>query len=310
MVVGSAVTANRLFSSGLAASPLCRYCEAHVETIGHLVECPALPAEVGPPPRQRESQGPAFYSHALPEIPPDLVAACCTLVEWPAVCPGPVFPVGASVHLWTDGSVFLPQHPFFAAAGFAVVSSSRVTVASGPVPGVFADNYRAEVYAILRAAQLVRGPLTVHTDSQSAVSAWASFCSLNRVPTHVAAADIWQLLWEWLAPLTGSAFLCTGSVGMAVQTLTCPVGAMHAVCNHAADVAAKHAARAALRVDGSRLHALFYAAYRRHLWLQRLLAALPRTRVAVAAPADVDAQPSPLPGVPPPVALPAPPWPC
>ena len=69
---------------------------------------------------------------------------------------------------------------------------------------------------------------------------------------------------------------------------------MHAVCNHAADVAAKHAARAALRVDGSRLHALFYAAYRRHLWLQRLLAALPRTRVAVAAPADVDAQPSPL----------------
>ena len=157
VVVGSAVTADRLYSAGMASSPLCRFCGGQVETIAHLVLCQALPRDVGPPPLQREVQGPSFFSHALPEIPPDLVSACCAQVPWPTTSPWPRYSQDTHVHLWTDGSVFLPQHPFFAAAGFAVVSATRATIACGSVPGVFADNYRAEVYAILRAAQLTRG---------------------------------------------------------------------------------------------------------------------------------------------------------
>ena len=170
VVVGSAATADRLYASNLAASPGCRFCDGADETLAHLVQCGALHARIGLPPAQREDQGPSFYTHALAEIPADLAHAALRAVPWPATTPLPRYG-GGDVHLWTDGSVYLPHHLLFAAAGFAVVSASAGVCAAGPL----ADNYRAEVYAILHAAQLACGRLTVHTDSQAAVSAWHGF---------------------------------------------------------------------------------------------------------------------------------------
>ena len=94
VVVGSAVTADRLYAASVSDTPLCRYCGVHVETIEHLTQCQALPLEVGPPPLQREAQGPAFFTHGLAEVPPDLASAFCRNQPWPdtslmpACCPG------------------------------------------------------------------------------------------------------------------------------------------------------------------------------------------------------------------------------
>ena len=152
-----------------------------------------------------------------------------------------------NVHLWTDGSVYLPQHPFLAAAGFAVVSGACATVDSGPVPGVFADNYRAEVYAIVRAATHARGHLVVHTDSQAAVPISGS----GGVVPHLAAADLWQGLWAVVQSRAVGGFSLES---VAASAVTHPL---------AADLAAKAAARASLAAPVRRLDALFFATYRR-----------------------------------------------
>ena len=73
--------------------------------------------------------------------------------------------------------------------------------------------------------------------------AWASICRCGRVPDHVAAADLLKILWDLCAVRSAGGNL--------------PPLELHAVCNHAADRAAKRAARAALTVPSARLDALF-----------------------------------------------------
>ena len=309
VLVGSAVTADRLHASGLSGSPLCRYCGREQETIGHLVVCQALPAEVGTPPPLVPDQGPAFATHGLLEVPADLQSAFCAAQSWPPTSPWPRHGLGHATHLWTDGSVYLPQHPFLAAAGYAVVSGSRATVDAGAVPGVFADNYRAEVYAIVRAAMHTRGHLVVHTDSQAAVQAWQAICVVGAVAPHIAAADLWQVLWNLSRSRAEGGFVLElhwirGHV--VISDATHPLEALHARCNHAADLAAKSAARVSLAVPARRLDALFFATYRRHLWLQSLFLALPRTPLPPAPAPDPGEAPPALALAPPPVPAPGP----
>ena len=206
---------------GLSGSSLCRYCGREQETIGHLVECQALPGKVGTPPPLVPDQGP-----------------CCSAVA-------SYFSL-ATLRPWAHH--YLPQHPFLAAAGYAVVSGSRATVDADAVPGVFADNYRAEVYAIVRAAMHVRGHLVVHTDSQSAVQAWQAICGSGVVAPNIAAPLV---LWSLVRSRAVGGFILElhwirGHV--VVSAATHPIEALHARCNHAADLAAKAAARVSLAV--------------------------------------------------------------
>ena len=171
-----------------------------------------------------------------------------------------------------DGWQCVPSAASFPCCGG--LCGTRSVLLSGPVSGVFADNYRAEVFALVQAATQSRGSLTLHTDSQ-AVTAWATICRCGRVPDHVAAADLWKVLWDICAARLSGGFSLhlTGSVISGDLPF---LERLHAVCNHAADRAAKRTARAALTVPSARLDALFFSAYRRHLWLQRLFTVVAR----------------------------------
>ena len=159
---------------------------------------------------------------------------------------------------------------FFAAAGFAVISASARLCASGPVPGLLADSYRAEVYAILCAAQLARAASRCILTPKP-LSGPGKASAIAALLPPMWAADVWQLLGRFACTSSGFALSLHWIRGHVLldQPLT-PVELLHARCNHAADLAAKRAARASLALSAPRLSW-------RHLWLQRLFLALAAT---------------------------------
>ena len=297
VVVGSAVTADRLHASGLSGSPLCRYCGREQETMGHnevsVRHC--LRRLALPPPLSLIRGLPLPLMDCLRSL-----LICSRLSVLPSR--GLLLPLGRAMALGTPLTSGLM-------VASAVVSGSRATVDAGAVPGVFADNYRAEVYAIVRAAMHTRGHLVVHTDSQSAVQAWQAICVVGVVAPHIAAADLWQVLWSLSRSRAEGGFVLElhwirGHV--VISDATHPIEALHARCNHAADLAAKSAARVSLAVPARRLDALFFATYRRHLWLQSLFLALPRTPLPSAPAPDPGEALCPVAPAPPPEPAPGP----
>ena len=304
VVVGSAVTADRLHALGLSGGSLCRHC---VHWSPCRVSGPAR--EVGQPP-------PLFLTKGLPLLPMACLK-CLQTFGRRFVLPScgllpllfPRYGPQHTTHLWTDGSVYLPQHPFLAAAGYAIVSGSCATVDADAVPGVFADNYRAEVYAIVRAAMHARGDVwCILTPRVPSCQAWHAISGSGGVAPHLAAADLWQVLGSLVRARAVGGFSLElhwirGHV--AVSTASHPIEALHARCNHAADLAAKAAARASA-VPARRLDALFFATYRRHLWLQSLFLALLRTPLPPVPAPDPGEALCPVAPAPPPEPLPAP----
>ena len=99
-----------------------------VETIGHLVECQALPAEVGTPPPLVPDQGPAFATHGLLEVPADLVLPSRGLL----------LPLGRAMALGTPLT-----------SGLMVASTCRSTL-SWPLPAMPSCLGRAPLLMLVR----------------------------------------------------------------------------------------------------------------------------------------------------------------
>ena len=64
------------------------------------------------------------------------------------------------------------------------------------VRGAFANNYVAEIAAIVMAVHCAVSSVCVYTDCNAAVQVWQSMRMSQTVPSHAAAADLWTLFWE------------------------------------------------------------------------------------------------------------------
>ena len=281
VVTGSALTADRLFRAGFADSPQCRFCSRAIETLQHLVECPSVATALGHPPPLPPGQGPAFATHALVELSPALLG---WLVHRSAPRPlcqvhQAVVPRHGFIELWTDGSAFDCTHPLCAVTAYAVVDADRRTLAAGEVRGAFANNYVAEVAAIVIAVHGAGSSVCVYTDCNAAAQVWQAMRISRTVPSHAAAADLWTLFWEVVHHKQAAfpEFSVELQWTPAHQDLTQLRGRalQHALCNDAADRAAKAVASGVQRVPMRELDTLFYATWRRQRWLQQLYRLLP-----------------------------------
>ena len=137
-------------------------------------------------------QGPAFATHALVELSPALLGWLVHRSAPSLLCQvhQAVVPRHGFLELWTDG------HPLCAVTAYAVVDTDRRTLSAGEVRGAFANNYVAEIEAIVMAVHCAVSSVCIYTDCNAAVQVWQSRRMSQTVPSHAAAADLWTLFWE------------------------------------------------------------------------------------------------------------------
>ena len=169
-ITGCTLRADRLAASGLIDSAQCRFCGGAKESLCHFVEeCTALPEDLRQP-STRFFFGPNFDQLGIVETPVEDRAKLrvsqpsdLAVYAWGA-------PVPNVQHVWTDGSVQLASHPWLTLASFAVVGDDEQLLSAGLVRHWRLSSYSAELWAILAAFAGAKGPLVIHTDSQTVVN--------------------------------------------------------------------------------------------------------------------------------------------
>ena len=192
----------RLCHAGLAEDPLCRICGAEPGTIWHRVRC-RLRRKEGEKDEKIQEIGmqrwwDPLFSRGIPALP--LLPPLPLDQTWS-------FPEDADKHLvtgkvFTDGAL-RGAHPEARRAGwaFAMVEedSFRLQAAFFGVCGEpWLTVLRSELHAIEQAIRRAVPPLTVYTDSASAVHAHSKgpkYCCSAKAD----GADIWSRIWTMLS---------------------------------------------------------------------------------------------------------------
>ena len=124
--------------------------------------------------------------------------------------PLPQFHAAGDIHLFTDGSCFAQKDVASRFAGWAVVQASCASVHdckhskivdSGVLPGLLQSAVRAEIFAILRALQLVdTSPCRVFlwTDCEAVVRRMNRLLAGGTVRINSAHADLWHAIGRCL----------------------------------------------------------------------------------------------------------------
>ena len=150
------------------------------------------------------------------------------------------------MHLFTDGSCTSPRYQPLALASWAVISATQCAqITAGPLPGEVQCNNRAELYAVIVAAQWTqqqRCHTHLWTDSAyTANGTWQLQHDNHNLPYHTHT-DLWRRLASTLADLDPEQFQVhhTPAHG-SPDDQSDPVDAWLARWNNTADTAAKAA---------------------------------------------------------------------
>ena len=206
MFEGGWWTQGKFHFHGMASSPLCRACDQEHGTFWHRVAGRCKPAEDEPPWTTAEETSveegkkrwwDPLYSRGVAALPLTPV--------WPkpftASYPPEANEVVLTGHVYTDGAMrgVLAQarRSGWAFAQVDPITLELVVAYYGHSGGPWHSVLRAELQAIDEALMRAVEPLTIHTDSQIAVSAFGegkAYCCASKSE----GADIWARIWSRL----------------------------------------------------------------------------------------------------------------
>lgn len=168
VVVGCALTRDRLAAAGWVNSSQCRFCHCTKESLHHLVhECHVLHQQIGKP--IEHELGVNFCLLGI--IPhPWFLARRRLMMSVPRE---PAFPFNPdfAVELRRDGSVLWSDRYWLVTATYAIVNDSMEVCTKGAVNHLCLSSYTAELWGLVQACLLTPFPFRVHIyrDCQSVV---------------------------------------------------------------------------------------------------------------------------------------------
>ena len=192
---GAVPTKDRLFKSGLADDPHCRFCKHIHEDQEHLsTDCSGVGLKIGLTKCPLQQQ-PNWDAHGIFEVPPFLISSALQdgfhIPERQLV-----FTDKRNITVWCDGSVVNGDHSFSRSLGAAVVAADGEILASHGWRDMWGESFKAEVVAIHLAVGLTEGKISIVTDCKSAVNVAKTLQQLGYVPDHFAHRDLWRSIFN------------------------------------------------------------------------------------------------------------------
>ena len=192
---GAVPTNDRLYKSGISASPHCRFCKHQHEDQEHLSSgCPGVEKQIGQN-RCPMQQQPNWDAHGIFEVPQFLITSS---VQDGFLIPDkePIFTDKRNITVFCDGSVVNGDHSFSRSLGAAVVSSDGTVLTSYGWRDMWGDSFKAEVVAIKMAVDLTEGKVSIVTDCKSAIKVALNIKQLGYVPDNFAYRDLWRSIFQ------------------------------------------------------------------------------------------------------------------
>ena len=190
-----------------SVSDICPFCECTDGRFHRFWICPQFD--------QYRAEVPPFILDAVQELPESLTCAGWSLApstqcQWDqyfaALKPSPVpcWSFQGTVHVFTDGSCHGQHCAQMRFAGWAVVLGSFHAVQdctgsqvldAGVLPGLLQSAVRAEIYAVLRALQMVqkhRGKVSIWSDCAAVVKRMRKLLAGHVLKNGCSHSDLWQ----------------------------------------------------------------------------------------------------------------------
>ena len=183
-IVGCTITNDRCFKVGFSNEPTCRFCGQHKETMLHLVsECTSIPGSETKP-ICPHWLGPNFEILGVAEIDRNKAFQRLQISDpysfkvqaWSSE------DVNNLCEVWTDGSCEHSSMYWHTIGGFAVIDQNDSIVQAGVVHHFALNSFSCELWAVIAAFCVAKGPLHVHTDCDSLVKMIGLFPNLESIP--------------------------------------------------------------------------------------------------------------------------------
>ena len=167
ILVGCALTNDRLASSGWVTSADCRFCDNAKESMPHLLQCSAVHDILGPPVLHEFGSNFATLGHI--QHPACLARKRLQMSDVATIGLAPSFSGAHVERLWTDGSVVHPQIFWLTHATYAVLDETRQIRHQGLVQHWNVSAYGAELWAIIVACARAQFVTQIYSDCLSVV---------------------------------------------------------------------------------------------------------------------------------------------
>ena len=257
-LTGRFYTQRELRHIGHSDQPTCPFC-GELDGIAHRVEhCPMFQVEreqhLGPLRATFTSLAPVQKEHAWALCPQGFGELQTALLNigWGDVDDlSPICDVGQFQHLFVDGSCLLPTVPHLRLSSWSVVLAaqdelfSSQILAAGHLPTIVQTSYRAEIFAVLRALQLVQvsnGGFCIWSDCAGVVARLQQYKDGGPQPGYLTNnCDLWRPVWQLMQEVKNRISIRKVAAHVDAQATEDLVHEWASTLNGVADGAAKQA---------------------------------------------------------------------
>lgn len=194
VVVGCALTNDRMASTGWSDTPKCRFCDFEKESMPHLVfDCPRIGGLIGAPMVHEMGANFGILGHV--HHPPFIARRRLLQNDPSAIVVPEEFNAEITAEIWTDGSVVFGENTWLATGAFAVLDSQRNIIHKGQVNHWSLSAYATELWAVVYSCSRAATGLHIYSDCKLVVE------QVSKIFAGAKADPLWKC-WKWWVHLS------------------------------------------------------------------------------------------------------------